>query len=458
MLCGVGIYGGGAFVWQSPVLLDGSIESSLQISHADVVTSTSAIFLAWAIGATVLGRLADTIGRKPVAVGSAVAIALHLFGIASCTDSTGLLAARVFGGFACGGVASGVTLALEAVEVEDQASRAMFELNTWHFVSVVLILGVHLGCASLDLDLRQELAGLGLLLGSMAAATAVVVPESAAFAKSSAAAAANAAADAAADAAANAAAANAAATAATTAATATEAKLGERVGEAIVPATSAPSAPAGLFDAKYIGPTGALVACFVAISAVYFSLTFSAGSLSSELELNIFLLALLDLPGYKLAEWLTQRQGATVRRTTALTFGLCSAALAVLALVSAADLPASPVALSGKLLSAGAFQMVYMLPVQSFPAELRASSFGIASSAGRLAAVAVPSLADHLSLVESSLLSAALAGGAAVAVLALTADPVTLDLDRPDLDRPDLDFPLDERTTAAAANASSGDS
>jgi len=56
------------------------------------------------------------------------------------------------------------------------------------------------------------------------------------------------------------------------------------------------------------------------------------------------------------------------------------------------------------------------------------------------------------------LLSAALAGGAAVAVLALTADPVTLDLDRPDLDRPDLDFPLDERTTAAAANASSGDS
>ena len=75
-----------------------------------------------------------------------------------------------------------------------------------------------------------------------------------------------------------------------------------------------------------------------------------------------------------------------------------------------------------------------------------------------VAPVAVPSLADHLSLVESSLLSAALAGGAAVAVLALTADPVTTDVDRPDVDRPDLHFPLAERTTAAAANASSGES
>ena len=102
---------------------------------------------------------------------------------------------------------------------------------------------------------------------------------------------------------------------------------------------------------------------------------------------------------------------------------MCGVALVLLALTSAADVPASPVALTGKLLSAGAFQMVYMLPGQFFPSSLRASSFGVASSAGRLAAVAVPSLADRLSLEESSLLSATLAGAAALAVLSLTSDP-----------------------------------
>ena len=103
-------------------------------------------------------------------------------------------------------------------------------------------------------------------------------------------------------------------------------------------------------------------------------------------------------------------------------FGLCSVALTALALAAHADLAVSPVALAGKMLSAGAFQMVYLLPLASFPLELRASSFGVASSAGRLAAVVVPSLADKLSLETSSLLSAALAGAAALAVLCLISD------------------------------------
>ena len=72
----------------------------------------------------------------------------------------------------------------------------------------------------------------------------------------------------------------------------------------------------------------------------------------------------------------------------------------------------------------------------------------------------VASLADHLSLVESSLLSPRppspgepRCGGAGA-----HSESVTTDVDRPDVDRPDLHFPLAERTTAAAANASSGDS
>ena len=261
MLCGVGIYGGGAFVWQSPVLLDGYIESTFHIAHADVVSSTSAIFLAWAIGATVLGSLADNIGRKPVAVGSALVIALHLFGISAATDATGLLAARIAGGFACGGVASGVTLALEAAPEEDQ-TNAMFQLNSFHFLAVVLILGVHVECETANIGLQQELCGLGLLVGAMGAATALLIPESSAYR------------------------AKGASLSDASAEEVEEDQLANEITE-----------PPSLLSAEYAQPQLALVACFIAISAVYFSLTFSAGSLSSDLALNIFLLALLDLPG-----------------------------------------------------------------------------------------------------------------------------------------------------------------
>lgn len=118
------------------------------------------------------------------------------------------------------------------------------------------------GCETANIGLQQELCGLGLLVGAMGAATALLIPESSAYR------------------------AKGASLSDASAEDVEEDQLANEITE-----------PPSLLSAEYAQPQLALVACFIAISAVYFSLTFSAGSLSSDLALNIFLLALLDLPG-----------------------------------------------------------------------------------------------------------------------------------------------------------------
>ena len=81
-LCGAGIFGGGSFVYTLPVLMDATIGTALGLTQNQMVSSSTAIFVGWALSSTPLGTLADRFGRKPVAVGSGTLAVVHLLGCA----------------------------------------------------------------------------------------------------------------------------------------------------------------------------------------------------------------------------------------------------------------------------------------------------------------------------------------------------------------------------------------
>lgn len=105
-----------------------------------------------------------------------------------------------------------------------------------------------------------------------------------------------------------------------------------------------------------------------------------------------------------------------MRRSTVTLLSACAATLVCMAIAASSGNSALPFALLGKVLASGSFQMIYLLPNEYFPPSVRATGFGLASSASRFGATLVPEIADDLSLTTSSLISACLVSAAAAAV------------------------------------------
>lgn len=276
LLCALGLYGGGYFVWQIPVLVDHAISVSLHETHAEVMSSRSAIFFAWAIGATVLGGRADIVGRRPVALGSAIAVVLHLVGCALCQTAAQLVACRLVGGFALGGLAYGFTLAIESAEA-DQKSLTALRLNSWHTINAGIVVAIHHACQTTGVSWRTELCCDATVLGTFVAAAAWHVPESVDFLSRA----------------------------------RRKGRLPEAIDSTVVcPAAEASPVGAGsppttvrtilltLLCPTYRRATLTLSICFVAVSFVFYILTFEADALSPHLELNVLLLAGLETPGH----------------------------------------------------------------------------------------------------------------------------------------------------------------
>jgi hypothetical protein len=144
-----------------------------------------------------------------------------------------------------------------------------------------------------------------------------------------------------------------------------------------------------------------------------------AGALSESTATNLVVLALLDLPGYKWAEWLSTRRGFSTRRATEVTFGICGTLLVGVAAAATLGCDARPLAFAGKVFAAAAFQLVYVLTADVFPVSIQSTSFGICSTCARAASICVPALAGKLSVGAASLVSATLALAAAASAHAL---------------------------------------
>jgi hypothetical protein len=164
------------------------------------------------------------------------------------------------GGFAIGGTAAGFTLAIEHVK-ESQKSVTATALNVYnHVAGYTILVGIHLACVHVKASWKTELFGFASCLGLLVVTTALVVPESPEF-------------------------------------LARRAKpRGSSSLGAADDGASAPTSSDGmqrLLDPSFQRSTATLTLCFVAGVVIYYSLSFSAGAISDNLILNIFLLSVL---------------------------------------------------------------------------------------------------------------------------------------------------------------------
>lgn len=394
-LVGVSIYGGGVFVWQLPVLMDDAIGASLNLSQTQMISTTTGTFFGWALGSAVFGLVADRVGRRPVALGGSAVVVFHLLVSASANRVGGLLAARILGGLALGGQLQGFPLALEHISEEQKASKATW-LNLCFAVASGIIVTTHITCSRLEWNWRTELCAHALVLSVLLAATALVVPHSPVNQE-------------------------------------VDMEMVPTIGEGgsdkvyeglenTEPERHEHNRPASsaLFGRAY-GASNAIISfSFVAVSVVYYGLSYQAGELSESTELNVLFLAVLDLPGNKLFDLLAARPGLGVSGSLAILFGMCAIFLALLAVVAQGPFGGwtPPLAFMGKMFSAGAFQGVYLLPSELLPPFIQSSAFGFASSCARLVTAGVPSLVGMLPLSLSSLLVAVIAFAAALVVWA----------------------------------------
>ena len=168
VLCGLGLFGGAAFVWQLPVMLDTAIGVSLQFSAPQTIQATTAIFVAWSVGSTVLGSAADRIGRKVVAVGSGVVAGVHLLLLSVASSLGHVIGARLLGGFALGGMMqAGFSLATENVHGPERKSATAANLHYASTAVVLVIVALHKLCGWQAIGWRMELRLCAALLAPM---------------------------------------------------------------------------------------------------------------------------------------------------------------------------------------------------------------------------------------------------------------------------------------------------
>ena len=386
LACGTALFGGAAFVWQTPVFMDSVIREGLQLTVQESIQSSTAIFVSWAIGSTVLGRLADAIGRKPVAVGSGVLAAAHLLLMSHASGFMDLVVARVLGGFVLGGMMQvGFALASESVEGGARKSETSANLHYCGTAVVLLIVAVHQALLGAGIGWRNELRVYALLLGVLLVPCTTLVQESPVYLDLMA------------------------------------TRRGARVGgpNAVVEQVASGTRAAGLEKGilAYWRPLALASFAFVAGSTVWYGLGYQAGAISSSLVMNVALLSVLDLPGFKLADMLGQSK-IGVRTGASLLFAACGALLLLVALGTLFHMKlATPAAFLGKMCAAGAFQLVCLLPTAWLPDHVRGTGLGICSTSARAAAIVVPTLAHAVPLQTASAACAALALSAASALM-----------------------------------------
>ncbi len=438
---GLGTYGGATIYALYPVLIDAKIGRSTGWPEETLIFSRSAIFLAWAVGSVVLSLAADRYGRKPVVVGS---VALHVcaaIGAACAREAGGFFTARAIGGFALAGMSGmSVPLLLESVGPR-AASRCMAALNIHTIGATCALAALHAACARLHLSWRFETLALAGWVGAFGAAIAIYSYESPHFIA------------AAGDT-------DGALRVVRQIAQANGVRLPDECGDeeielishklspspplppsssppstprlppSLLPPSSPPPSPAtpqspsigaltyDLF-VTYGRETVAICLAFLSVEVAYYAIAFNAGSLSRHLLFNFVAMAILDIPGYALGGWLATVPSIGARRGGVALFALSGGLLLLLALVVEYPVPRTSVALIAKMVGAGAFQIIYLLPARHYPLRMSAAGLGLGTMFARLGGMLGPALAAMLPMASTFALTCAstLAAAAALALL-----------------------------------------
>lgn len=176
------------------------------------------------------------------------------------------------------------------------------------------------------------------------------------------------------------------------------------------PATTEASGLRQLFGASMRGTMINTCICWTAASVSYYGLSYSAGSLSPNVYMNIILFALIDIVGYAIPAPLVASMGAKHAQVagflgTALSLLLC-------ALLPQGSWMAVGCALVGRLNIDVAFSTVFLLLVDCFPSNCRAGALGVANVVSRSFTFAAPLCATAPMYLSCSVLSATCAAAA----------------------------------------------
>ena len=389
-----GVYTAPTALVVAPALADARVLAATGWAPGALTLASGLMFVASAPGAIVGSSAADRLGRRPVAFWTTIGCGICLaVGAAAPRRGAGLyVAMRVIGGAVSGGTApTAFSWAMELTPLKAR-TRATTAMNVLWVLGPLLIAAWHV--ATRRASWRVEALGLAAFPLVAACIARVFVPESPEFL---------------------------AARAAPPPQRESEVygivgHLDPDVVDEVAPAEpveTPPRSPLAKLWHEHRRPLVPLVLSWACVSASYYGLAYSAGALSKRVVLNFVLLNLADVPGYFAAGYLTKLGGT--EPVMVLFSCLAGASLVLVALKAPAF-----VGIFGKFCTAGMFQQIYAMTTERFPAEVRATAFGVCRVAAMLATFFAPPLARKAERDAAAFLVFALmAGVVAVSALAL---------------------------------------
>lgn len=123
-------------------------------------------------------------------------------------------------------------------------------------------------------------------------------------------------------------------------------------------------------------------------SLVYYGLSFSTGDLKGNPFLLLFLVGIVELPGYVITVYLMDRTG----RRSLISFYMISGGVCcmVAAILAKGSMEAVSTVMLGKFLIASSFAIVYNYSAELFPTVIRNSALGIGSMCARASGTLMP--------------------------------------------------------------------
>lgn len=151
-------------------------------------------------------------------------------------------------------------------------------------------------------------------------------------------------------------------------------------------------AHAGTFDLfktpNLLKRTLIICGCWFANSVVYFGLTLNAGKLNGNPFFMLFLLGLVEVPGFIFAMCFVYRVGhRTLVSTMMFMSGTCCLTASLLPIGS---LSATIIVMLGKLIVSGTFSIVIKYSAELFPTVARSSGIGLATMCSSLSGALAP--------------------------------------------------------------------
>uniref|UniRef100_A0A182SF56 Major facilitator superfamily (MFS) profile domain-containing protein n=1 Tax=Anopheles maculatus TaxID=74869 RepID=A0A182SF56_9DIPT len=128
--------------------------------------------------------------------------------------------------------------------------------------------------------------------------------------------------------------------------------------------------------------------CWFANSITYYGLSLSAGKLSGNPFLILFLMGLVEFPSYISISYLLDKLGRrSITSSLMIVGGICCI---VAAYLTRGSTESTSIVMFGKLFIAGSFAVIYNYSAELFPTVVRNSAMGLGSMCARLAGALTP--------------------------------------------------------------------